>query len=151
MHFSPSQLSSLSSALSLDMATTGRFIMTYTEQNFTIWTLKGAELTSVPTLQHPNTQAAVSPCGKFVACAGIVCLYVSRVVYVCACLYVHHMCMFVCTSRVCLYVHHIVCTSHVYVCVCTSHLYVCVYITCVCLCVYITSLCLCVHHMCMFV
>ena len=44
--------------------------MTYSAESFSVWTLKGEELATVPTLQSPNTSAAVSPCGKFVACAG---------------------------------------------------------------------------------
>ena len=46
-----------------------------------MWSLKGEELTTVATLQSPNTAAAVSPCGKFVACAGLVLVYMMYVLY----------------------------------------------------------------------
>jgi WD40 repeat protein len=44
--------------------------MTCTTTAFTVWTLKGEILATVETKQTPNSYAAVSPCGKFIACSG---------------------------------------------------------------------------------
>ena len=46
--------------------------MTYSTDSFSVWTLKGELLATIQTLMSPNTSAAVSPCGKFVACAGTI-------------------------------------------------------------------------------
>ncbi len=62
---------SLSTIISFGIASTGKFIMTYNVDSFSVWTLKGEELGTVTTLQSPNTHAAVSPCGRFIACTGM--------------------------------------------------------------------------------
>ena len=56
--------------IALDMASNGRFIMSYCEQMFVVWSLRGESYQSVLTHMSPNTYALVSPCGKFIACTG---------------------------------------------------------------------------------
>jgi WD40 repeat protein len=56
--------------IAVGIASTGKFVMTCTASAFTVWTLRGEVLATVETKQTPNSCAAVSPCGKFIACSG---------------------------------------------------------------------------------
>merc|ERR1712038_1088990 len=57
--------------LSIGISCTGKFIMTSgKDTTIKIWGIKGEILAVIDTLQINNSHAAVSPCGRFVACSG---------------------------------------------------------------------------------
>ncbi|XP_003387911.1 PREDICTED: transducin beta-like protein 2 [Amphimedon queenslandica] len=58
------------SVLSLEIAPSGKFIMSCSETSFTLWTVKGVKLCTVETKQSPNNMATISHCSKFIACCG---------------------------------------------------------------------------------
>lgn len=56
--------------IAMDIASTGKFIMTCTEKHLLIWTPKGQKLAEMETCLLNTWCAKISPCGKFVAASG---------------------------------------------------------------------------------